>query len=143
MFTGTYQHTIDVKGRLSLPSDFRKNLVGDLVVVKGFDGCLQIFSHEAYEEFLQTFTGTGSVDPGVRKLRRYFMAGSAPIELDGAGRIRIPQLLRDFADLEKSVIVNGDGDRIELWNPETWEAYLSDISVEDLAGELVQAGLLV
>lgn len=142
MFTGTHLHTIDAKGRLSLPSSFRKNLVGDLVVAKGFEGCLQVFSQDAYEEFLKTFTAGGSIEPRVRKVRRYFMSGSAPVELDGAGRIRVPQPLREFADLEKSVIVNGDGDRIELWNPKNWEDYISDISVEELAGELVQAGLL-
>lgn len=142
MFTGTYQHTIDTKGRLSLPANFRKNLVGDLVVVKGFDNCLQLFPQAAYEEFLSTFTAGGSIEPRVRKMRRYFMAGSAPVELDGAGRIRVPQLLREFADLEKGVIVNGDGDHIELWNPESWEAYISDIDVEDLASELVSAGFL-
>lgn len=142
MFTGTYQHTIDAKGRLSLPANFRKNLVGDLVVVKGFDDCLQLFPQAAYEEFLSAFTAGGSIEPRIRKMRRYFMSGSAPVELDGAGRIRVPQLLREFAQLEKGVIVNGDGDHIELWNPESWEAYISDIDVEDLASELVAAGFL-
>jgi len=142
MFTGTYVHTIDTKGRLSLPSGFRKNLSGDLVVAKGFEGCLQVFSQDAYEDFLKTFTAAGSIEPRVRKVGRYFMAGSEPVELDGAGRIRVPQHLKEFADLEKSVTVIGYGDRIELWNPENWEDYMSDISVEELASELVQAGLL-
>lgn len=142
MFTGTHVHTIDAKGRLSLPSGFRKNLSGDLMVTKGFEGCLQVFSQEAYENFVETFTAAGSIEPRVRKVSRYFMAGSAPVELDGAGRIRIPQPLREFAELEKSVLVIGNGDHIELWNPKDWEDYMSDISVEELTGELVQSGLL-
>lgn len=142
MFTGEYKHTIDAKGRLALPADFRKNLRGELVLTRGFENVIRIYPLEEYEEFLKSITRDEAFDERLRKLRRFFMSGSQRVELDSAGRIRIPETLRDYASLEKSVVINGDGNRIELWDSAHWDRYLDSISIEELASELSQEGLL-
>lgn len=142
MFTGEYTHTIDAKGRLALPADFRKNLAGEIVLTKGFEGSIRLFSVIEYENFIQKLMENEAFDARLRRLRRYFIAGSQRVELDGSGRIRIPANLREFASLDKSVVVNGDGSRIEIWDTDKWTEYISDTSIEDLAGELAAEGLL-
>lgn len=142
MFTGEYNHTIDAKGRLALPADFRKNLSGEVVLTRGFENVIRIYPVDEYNEFLKSITREEAFDERLRKLRRFFMSGSQRIELDSAGRIRIPQALREYASLEKSVVVNGDGNRIEIWDSERWASYLDSISIEELASELSHEGLL-
>lgn len=142
MFIGEYSHTIDAKGRVSLPADFRKNLAGVVYLTKGYNNCIQLFSAEEFEAYLANFTKREAFDERMLKLRRSTFAGSAAVELDSTGRIRIPQNLRDHARISKDVVVNGDGSRIEIWDSKVWEEYISDISMETLAGELSAEGLL-
>lgn len=142
MFTGEYTHTIDAKGRLALPADFRKNLAGEVVLSAGFEGSLRIYQPEEWNDFLKNLTREEAFEPRLRKLRRFFMSGSHRVEMDSAGRIRIPQNLREYASLEKSVVVNGDGNRIEIWDQEKWNEYFAEISIEELAAELSREGLL-
>jgi MraZ protein len=144
MFLGEYQHTLDAKGRVSLPSKFRAQMTGKLVVAKGFDRCLYVYPADAYETFVRELLGREDFDPRIRQLRRFFMAGAVEAELDSAGRISLPPVMREHAGLSKDVAITGNGNRIEIWDAEAWSAYEGEIQTqaEDLARELADAGLL-
>jgi MraZ protein len=144
MFLGDYQHTLDAKGRVSLPAKFRADMTGKLVIAKGFEGCLAVYSVDEYTEFVGTLMAKPDFDQEVRLLRRKLTAGAQEVEFDSAGRISLPQQLRDYAGLKKDVAITGNGNRIEIWDSERWAAYVGDDggSIEDLASKLATAGLL-
>lgn len=144
MFLGEYQHTLDAKGRLSLPAKFRGEMTGRLILVKGLENCLYVFSTEDYASFLSQLTERGDFDPKYRQVRRFFTAGAVEAELDSAGRISVPGVLREYAGLERDVSVIGNDDRVEIWNTERWAAYNGEISgrIEELAGELASLGFV-
>jgi len=144
MFLGEYQHTLDAKGRVSLPARFRANLTGKLVVSKGLESCLYVHSEAEYQDFVDRLVAKDDFKASSRKLRRFFLAGSQEVELDSAGRVSISSVLRDFAGLEKDVAVIGNGSRIEIWDAGTWAEYNESAAddVEALAEELANAGML-
>ncbi len=144
MFLGEHQHTLDAKGRLSLPAKFRAEMTGRLVVSKGLEGCLYVHSSEDYAGFLGRLTDRGDFDPKFRQVRRFFSSGAVDTELDSAGRISVPQNLREYAELDKEVAVIGNGDRIELWDAEKWAAYNGETTdrIEDVTRELAELGIL-
>lgn len=144
MFLGEYQHTLDAKGRLSLPAKFRNQMSGSYVVAKGLEGCLYVYSPEDYANFLAQLTASGDFDAKHRQVRRFFTAGAKEDELDSAGRVNVPANLRDYATLEREVTVIGNDDRIELWNSEAWAAYNGETEsrIEEVTSELAELGLL-
>ncbi len=144
MFLGEYQHTLDAKGRVSLPAKFRGRMTGKVVVAKGFDACLYVYPAEAYEEFVSGLLGREDFDPRMRQVRRFFTSGAHETELDSAGRLPLPGVLREHAGLSKDVTITGNGNRIEIWDSSQWRTYDGDVEtrVEDLARELADAGLL-
>ncbi|MDR3685710.1 MAG: division/cell wall cluster transcriptional repressor MraZ [Coriobacteriia bacterium] len=145
MFLGDYQHTLDAKGRISLPAKFRAEMTGKLVIAKGFEGCLYVYSADEYNRFVESLLASEDFDPRSRRIRRFFTSGAVEAELDSAGRISLPPVLREYAGLKKDVAVTGNGNRLELWDGERWAAYNSgdeEGSIEDLAKELAAAGLL-
>ena len=144
MFLGEHQHTLDAKGRVSLPAKFRAEMTGSLVVSKGLDKCLYVYSAEEYRRFVETLTSGNDFNSKQRQLRRFFVAGAQDVELDSAGRISLSSALRDYAGLKKEIAVTGNGTRIEIWDAEAWATYNGEGegSIEDLAEELADAGLL-
>jgi len=143
MFLGDYQHTLDAKGRVSLPAKFRADMTGKLVVASGLDECLYVYPAEEYERFVEDLVLQEDFEPRVRKVRRFFTAGAVEVEFDSAGRISLPQKLRDYAGLGKEVAVIGNGNRIEIWDAAKWNSYSeAGERIEDLAKELADAGLL-
>ncbi len=144
MFLGEFHHTLDAKGRVSMPSKFRTQMTGSVVIVKGFENCLYVYPSEAYDSFLSGLLAREDFDPRIRQLRRRFTAGAVEVELDTAGRVSLPPKLREHAGLAKDVAITGTGNRIEIWDAETWSAYEGEIeqNAEDLARELADAGLL-
>jgi MraZ protein len=144
MFLGDYQHTLDAKGRVSLPAKFRDQMTGSLVVAKGFEDCLYVYPADAYQEFVESLTSKNDFDPSLRKVRRFFTSGAFETGLDKAGRVGLPQHLREYAGLEKDIAVTGNGNRIEIWDAKRWADYSgeTDEGIEDFAKELRDAGLL-
>lgn len=144
MFLGEYQHTLDAKGRLSLPVKFRNQMAGAYVVVKGIEKCLYVFSPAEYEAFLAQLMERGDFGKDFRQVRRFFTAGAKEDELDSAGRMSVPANLREYAKLERDVTVIGNGDRIELWDAEAWAAYNGEAEsrIEDVTSELAELGIL-
>lgn len=143
MFLGEYQHTLDAKGRVSLPAKFRAQTTTKVIVSKGLDECLWVFPSDSFSSFLERIEREDEFKGKARKLRRHFMAGSVEIELDSAGRISLPPVLREYASLEKDVAITGNGDRIEIWDANAWVAYSTETaeSIEDFAEELASASL--
>lgn len=144
MFLGEYQHTLDAKGRVSLPAKFRAETTGKLVISKGFEGCLYVYPAEDYAAFVERLMSRDDFNPQSRKVRRFFTTGAVDTELDSAGRITLPAPLREYAGLARDVQVTGNGDRIELWDAERWAAYNGETMahIEEDAKELSEAGLL-
>lgn len=142
MFMGEYNHTIDAKSRLIIPSKFRDILGDEFVVTKGLDGCLFVFDNTewtAFEEKLQKLPSM--TNPDVRKFVRFFMAGATTVEVDKQGRILIPAGLKDFAALEKDVVLIGVGSRMEIWSKERYEGTVSYEDMEEIATHLSELGL--
>jgi MraZ protein len=144
MFLGEYQHTLDAKGRVSLPIKFRYSTGGQIVVSKGLEECLYVYPATGYQALLDKLMAGGDFDRNIRALRRFFIAGASETDVDSAGRIAITPALRAHAGLTKDVVVAGVGDHIELWDAAKWAAYENDqaSTIEDAAEELVRQGVL-
>ncbi len=124
MFRGRHDHTMDVKGRLSIPRVFRGELVGDgespPMLVNEKDH-LALFPANVWSAEEQRLMEMSSLDPDAQRLRRFYATGSVPCPVDSQGRILVPGFLRDHAGLEKNVIVAGVLERIEIWSPSRFE----------------------
>lgn len=120
MFIGEYNHTIDTKGRLIVPSKFREQLGEEFVVTKGLDGCLFVYADAEWKSFEEKLRSLPLTNASSRKFARFFLAGACACEVDRQGRILIPAILREFAGLEKDVTLVGVGNRVEIWNKALW-----------------------
>ena len=123
VFLGEYQHAVDDKGRMVLPARFRRGLENGCVVTKGQERCLYVFPMSRWREETERFGSLPRTDARARRLARSFFAGAIAQEMDGAGRVQLPQGLRDYAGLGKEVTVIGVSDRLEIWNTAEWRAY--------------------
>lgn len=127
MFMGTYDHSIDAKGRVIVPAKFREELGDSFVVTLGLDGCLFVYPQEDWEDFVKQLRELpGSKE--ARKLQRYFMAGAASCELDKQGRTLIPANLREKAGLEKDIVFVGVMGKVEIWSKERWAEMMTLIT---------------
>ena len=130
MFLGTYQHSLDNKGRIIVPSRFRDNLADGGFVLRGFDRCLMIMTTAYFESMYQRINSMNLADPATRALRRLLLANAYSITPDKVGRVNLPQDLRDFATIDGDTVVVGQGEYFELWTPEQWKAQQD--SLDDL-----------
>ena len=123
MFMGEYQHNIDAKGRVIIPSKLRENLSGTFSVTRGLDKCLFIYDRKRWEDIIGKLKELPWTDPDVRRFARFFTAGAVECSFDSQGRILIPQNLREHAMLDKLIVTIGVVDRIEIWNKALWDDY--------------------
>lgn len=125
MFRGRFDHTIDAKGRLSIPRVFRGELVGGgespPMLVNQRDH-LALFPANEWAAFEQRLIDSSSLDPDAQRLRRFYAAGSVPCPVDTQGRIMVPGFLREHANLDKEVIIAGVLERVEIWAPAHFES---------------------
>jgi len=142
VFLGDHQHSLDAKGRVSLPAKFRAQMPGRIVVAKGLDECLYVYPAEEYTKFVEGLLAREDFNPNVRKVRRFFTTGAVETELDSAGRVSLPANLREYAHLAKEVAVTGNGNRIEIWDAASWSSYSEADDIGALSEELADAGLL-
>ena len=141
MFMGEYNHTIDTKGRLIIPSKFREALGDGFVVTKGLDGCLFVYDNAEWTAFEEKLKALPMTNKESRKFVRFFLAGAAEVEVDKQGRILIPAVLREFAGLDKDVVLVGVASRIEIWSKEKWEDASEYDDMEDIAEHMSELGL--
>jgi MraZ protein len=128
MFLGQFQHSLDEKGRLTVPASFRELLVDGAYVTQGFDQNLKLLTEPAFEAMAEKVNQLSETNPQIRKLRRLFFANASRVEMDRLGRVLIPQFLREFARLESDAVIVGVGKTIEIWSPESWREQLEDLS---------------
>jgi transcriptional regulator MraZ len=142
-FRGSYKHSIDHKGRVSIPARFRRVLSGDanetFVVLRGLDACVSLFPADEFKRLEERLRARSFNDETARRFQRILLLDSRDETLDAQGRVAIPPRLIEHAQLKHEVMINGLLDHIEIWNPETFETYMksSNRSYEDMAGELL------
>ncbi len=143
MFYGEYQHTVDPKGRVIVPSKFREGLGEKFIVTKGLDSCLFAYSMDEWTSLENKLKTLPFTDKDVRAFIRFFFSGATECELDKQGRILIPQNLREYASLEKDIFIIGVSSRVEIWNKTNWEVYSNDdsMSADKIAEKMAMLGI--
>src|SRR5436190_1491022 len=139
MFSGAFPHSVDAKGRLVLPARFRSQLGMELTVTKGLHRCLWLFPEETWRGVSSQLVGEGLGSPDSLALQRFFLGSAADAGPDDQGRIALPQLLREYAGIDKEVVTAGMGSRLEIWSRERWDSYQNDLTddrILELAGRL-------
>ena len=141
MFMGEYNHTVDAKGRLIVPSKFREQLGDEFMITKGLDNCLFVYENSewaALEEKLRTLPLTNAAG---RKFSRFLLAGATTCEVDKQGRILLPSVLREFAGIGKDAVLVGVGSRIEIWNKDKWMEANTFDDMEEIAEHMEGLGI--
>lgn len=143
MFIGEYQHNIDAKGRMIIPSKFREELGISFVVTKGLDNCLFVYSKSEWSNLEAKLKNLPFTNKDARTFVRFFFSGATECEIDKQGRILIPANLRAYASLEKDVVVIGVSTRVEIWSKDKWEEYNSNdnISPDKIAEKMEFLGI--
>lgn len=143
MFYGEYQHTVDPKGRVIIPSKFRDGLGEKFIVTKGLDNCLFAYSSEEWSNLEAKLRSLPFTDKDVRAFVRFFFAGACECEVDKQGRILIPLNLREYAGLDKDIYVIGVSTRVEIWDKQKWDSYSSDdnVSADKIAEKMAILGI--
>lgn len=143
MFMGEYNHIIDAKGRLIIPARFRELLGEEFILTKGLDGCLSIYPMDAWEAFETKLRALPLTNKNARTFTRFFVAGATNCELDRQGRILVPQTLREFAGLEKEVVLTGNLDRIEIWSKAKWSENCNYDDMDSIAESMQDMGIII
>lgn len=121
MFLGEFSHTVDDKGRLTLPAKFRPELEKGVVITRGVDRCLYVFTAAEFQLLAERISTLPMTNADSREFSRHFFSGASDVELDKQGRILIPQNLREYAGINGEVIVAGVNKRIEVWGTHAWD----------------------
>lgn len=143
MLLGEYRHNVDAKGRVSVPSKFRGDLGQSFVVTKGLDNCLYLYSKDEWKKFEDKLKNLPITSQEARSFVRFFFAGASECEVDKQGRINIPQNLREYARIQKDVVIVGVSTRAEIWNSENWDKYTSSdsLDVSKIASQMSNLGI--
>ena len=130
MLIGEYQHNIDAKGRVAVPTKFRDDLGLRFYVTKGLDGCLFVLQQSEWEKLEEKIRQMPISK--ARTIQRFFFSGAAEVQPDKQGRILIPQPLREHASLNKEVTFIGTANRVEIWDSAKWTSFNADITEESI-----------
>ncbi len=143
LFIGEYEHSVDTKGRVIMPSKLREDIGEKFIVTKGLDGCLFAYSVTEWTNFEEKLKTLPLTNKNARDFVRFFLSGAVECEIDKQGRFLIPANLREYATLEKEIIIIGVGTRIEIWNKDEWKKYSSDenISADEIAENMTMLGI--
>ena len=142
MFIGEYRHTIDKKRRVAIPAKFRKNLGSNAIIAKGLEGSLSLYPFNEWKKLGEKLTALPMGQAKNRSFVRMMLAGASDVNLDGLGRILIPDYLAEHAKLKKNVVMVGVLNRIEFWDEKRWETYKksAESKTQDIAERLGQMG---
>jgi MraZ protein len=128
MLTGEYEHTIDDKNRLTLPSRLRQSFADGIVVTRGIEPCLAVYTREDWEAFVSSrLAGLDRFSREARDMRRYLFPGTVETELDKQGRVTLPTGLMETARLGRDVVIAGVGEYLEVWDRDAWRAQREDV----------------
>ncbi len=143
MFMGEYSHSIDEKGRLIIPSKFRFELGEKFVLTRGLDGCLCVYPQSEWNVLESKLRSLPLNNKNARTITRFLVSGAAMCELDKQGRILVPTALREYAGLDKDVVVTGNLERIEIWDKAKWSQSSSYDDMESIEAGLQDCGVLL
>ncbi|MBM7608262.1 MraZ protein [Lysinibacillus composti] len=136
---GEYQHSVDTKGRLIVPSKFREQLGNTFVITRGLDNCLFGYPMDEWRKLEEKLKELPMTKKDARAFARFFFSGATEVEIDKQGRINIPSTLSTYAKIEKECVVVGVSSKIEIWAKDAWEAYFNDAeeSFNEIAENLI------
>lgn len=132
MLSGEYRHSIDLKGRVIVPSKIRDEMGEKIVITRGLDGCLFGYSEKTWNNIMQKLNSLPFTRRDARNFTRFMTSGAITLEFDKQGRINIPNYLNQYASLIHDVVIIGVIDRIEIWSSDNWDKFMSD-NVESLS----------
>lgn len=143
MFIGEYQHSIDPKKRLALPSRFRSELKNKVVVTRGLDKCLFVYPLKVWTEIAGKLGTLPVGESATRSFIRLQLSGAIDCEIDKQGRILLPDFLKDYAGLNRDVIVAGVYNRLEIWDEKKWSEYKKNAekNSDEIAEQLGKLGV--
>lgn len=147
-FFGEYEVAIDAKGRFLLPSGFRKQLpegaAERFVINRGFENCLTMYAMDSWSALSEKINKMNDFNPKVREFKRLFLNGATIVEVDSAGRILLPKPLQEYAGVKKDMVFSAQGNKVELWDKDTYYNYLrqhasgfSDLAAEVAGGDFI------
>ena len=143
MLTGEFNHSIDAKGRLIIPSKLRESLGEHFVITKGMDGCLFLYPENEWEAFEDKLRTLPLTNKKARDFKRFFLGSAVEGELDKQGRVLISSSLRAYASLDKEVVLAGVLDKVEIWSKDKWETMNSDADMDEITGAMEGLGLTI
>ena len=143
LFSGEYQHTLDVKGRVIMPSKFRASLGDSFVITRGLDDNLLVYSLDEWQKFYEKLSTLPLSNKNSRNFSRYFLASAVECEPDKQGRFLIPQPLKEAAKLSKDITIIGNGNKLEIWSSEIWNDHIDSIDTDELADNLCELGIMI
>lgn len=144
LLIGEYEHTLDEKKRVSLPKGFRGSLGKRVVMTRGLDNCLFIYSYGSWQKVAERLQSLSIVNEDTRGFNRFMLSGAAEVDVDAAGRILIPDHQKEFAQLKKNVVFTGVSDHVEVWDSARWKSYKARIEkdADQMAKKLAEIGAL-
>lgn len=143
MFLGEFSHTIDDKGRLTIPAKFRDELESGVVITRGLDGCLWAYGRSEWDTLADKIAQLPSTNPAARNFARFMFSNASDSIPDRQGRILLPQKLRDYAEIQDETIIIGVKNKLEIWSPAKWEEVVTKVeeATEDMAAQLQDLGI--
>ncbi len=143
MLIGQYEHTIDSKKRLALPAKFRGELGDKVIITRGVDGCLFVYTQENWAKESEKWSSLTISQTEARSFARMMLAGAMEVVLDKLGRILIPDYLKEYAGLKKEVVICGLSTRLEIWDSQKWEKYKieAEKGVDEIVSKLGPLGI--
>jgi MraZ protein len=143
MLIGEYEHSLDVKGRLIMPAKLREDIGDNFIITKGLDGCLFGSSLSEWTQFEEKLKSLPLTNKSARDFVRFFLSGAVNVEIDKQGRFLVASNLREYASMDKEVVIIGVGTRIEFWSKDKWKKYNSsdNMSADELAENMTMLGI--
>jgi len=143
MLIGQYEHTIDAKKRLALPAKFRGELGDKIIITRGIEGCLAVYTETEWKIMSDKISTLTISQAEARSFTRMILAGAMEVSLDKLGRILVPDYLKDYAGLKKNVVICGLSNRLEVWDADKWEAYKKEAEkgVDEIVSKLGGLGI--
>jgi len=144
MLIGEYNYSIDAKKRLAIPSKLRKEFSEGLIITRGLDSCLFLFPKNEWQKFVDKLSALPLGQSDIRNFVRFMLSGAQEVELDGLGRILIPDYLKNYATLNKKIVVIGALNRLEIWDDSKWNQYKNNIEKDGdkIAEKLGELGMI-
>ena len=143
MFLGEFSHTIDDKGRLTIPAKFRDELESGVVITRGLDGCLWAYSRSEWEALSEKIAKLPTTNPAARNFSRFMFSGAFDSIPDRQGRILLPQNLREYAEIQNETVIIGVQNKLEIWSPARWADVVTNVEqdTEAIVAQLQDLGI--